>query len=112
MFQDRPEKRNSMLMRRTPFLAALAIAALAVGAPAAGASTWRTDYLSGAPAFAASQPIGSAPLLAPSSAARTCGTITNEFTGTVAPSACRGAGGLAYIGPSVGQVATAIGPRS
>jgi hypothetical protein len=101
-----------MLMRRTPLLAALAIAALAVGAPAAGASTWRTDDLSRAPAFAGFQPTGTAALLVPSSAAGPCGTITNEFTGTVAPSACSGAGGLTYIGPSVGQVATAIGPRS
>jgi hypothetical protein len=78
-----------MLMRRTPLLAELAIAALAVGAPAAGASTWRTDYLSGAPVFAGFQPTGTAALLGPSSAAGPCGTVvTNEFTGTVAPSVC------------------------
>jgi transposase len=69
-------------------------------------------YLSGAPTFAGFQPTGTAALLVPSSAAGACGTITNEFTGTVAPSACSGAGGLTYIGASVGQVATAIGPRS
>jgi hypothetical protein len=88
-----------MLMRRTPLLAALAIVALAAGAPAAGASTWRTYDLSRAPVFAGFPPIGPAAPLGPNSPAGRCGTVTNEFTGTVAPSACSGARGVTNIGP-------------
>jgi hypothetical protein len=93
-----------MLMRRTPLAAGLAIAALAVGAPTAGAVTWPT--VAGPPSFS---PTG---LSLPANAAGPCGTISNEGVGRASgneASVCQGAG-LAFIGPSVGQVATIMGP--
>jgi hypothetical protein len=93
-----------MLMRRTPLAAALAVAALAVSAPAAGAVTW--------PSFPAAPSIvpGVAPL--PGNAVGPCGTVSQEGQGRASgneASVCQGAG-LAFIGPSIGQIATVIGP--
>jgi hypothetical protein len=93
-----------MLIRRTPLAAALALVALAVGAPAAGAITWPT--FAGVPSTA---PGG---LSLPGNASGPCGTISNEGQGRAGgneASVCQGAG-LAFIGPSVGQLATIIGP--
>jgi hypothetical protein len=90
-----------MLIRRTPFAAMLVIVALAVGAPAASAMTW--------PTFP-SMPAGGLSL--PGNAAGPCGTISNEGQGRVSgneASVCQGSG-LAFIGPSVGQLATIMGP--
>ena len=93
-----------MLMRRTPLVAALATAALAVGAPAAGAIAWPT--FPGLPAAPA------AGLSLPGNAVGPCGTVSQEGQGRASgneASVCQGAG-LAFIGPSVGQLATIMGP--
>jgi hypothetical protein len=83
---------------------AAAIAALAVGVPAAGAITW--------PTFAGVPPVAPGDLSLPGDAAGPCGTISNEGVGRAGgneASICQGAG-LAFIGPSVGAVATIMGP--
>jgi hypothetical protein len=97
------DERNTMLMRRTPLAAALAVAALAVSAPAAGAVTW--------PSFAGVPSLLPAAAL-PGNAVGPCGTVSQEGQGRVSgneASVCQGAG-LAFIGPSVGQVASVMGP--
>jgi hypothetical protein len=94
-----------MLLRRTPIALAAAIAALAVGVPAAGAITWPTT-------FAGLPPVAPSGLSLPGNAAGPCGTISNEGVGRAGgneASVCQGAG-LAFIGPSVGAVATIVGP--
>jgi hypothetical protein len=93
-----------MLLRRTPLAAALAVAALAVSAPSAGAATW--------PSFAGYSSLVPAPAALPANAVGPCGTVSQEGQGRASgneASVCQGAG-LAFIGPSVGQVATVIGP--
>jgi hypothetical protein len=92
-----------MMMRRTPLAAALAVAALAVGAPAAGASTFPAS--AGLPSIPAALPL-------PGNAVGACGTVSQEGQGRVSgneSSICQGPG-LAFVGPSVGQVATVMGP--
>ncbi|HEV7752804.1 MAG TPA: hypothetical protein VGO71_14770 [Baekduia sp.] len=89
-----------MLLRRTSVAAAAAIAALAVGAPVAGAFTWPTSVGLPAVPAAAGQAVGP------------CGTISDEGQGRASgneASVCQGSG-LAFIGPSVGQLATIVGP--
>ncbi|MEN3278879.1 MAG: hypothetical protein V7607_19 [Solirubrobacteraceae bacterium] len=93
-----------MLMRRTPLAAALAVAALAVGAPAAGAATWPIS-----PVLPSVAPAG---LALPGNAVGQCGTVSQEGQGRASgneASVCQGAG-LVFIGPSVGQLATIVGP--
>jgi hypothetical protein len=93
-----------MLMRRTPLAAALAAAALAVGAPAAGAST--VTPFAGVPSI----PVAGPGL--PGNAVGPCGTVSQEGQGRASgneASVCQGAG-LAFVGPSVGQLATIVGP--
>jgi hypothetical protein len=92
-----------MLMRRTPLAVALALAVLAVGAPAAGAATW--------PGFPAAPSIVPGAAGLPGNAVGPCGTVSEQSqpaSGNAA-AVCQGAG-LAFIGPSVGQIATVIGP--
>ena len=92
-----------MILRRTPVAAALAVAALAVGAPAAGASTWPVS--AGLPSIPAALPL-------PGNAAGPCGTVAQQGQGRVSgneASVCQGSG-LSFVGPSVGQVATVMGP--
>jgi hypothetical protein len=104
---------NTMILLRTPLVAALAAtAALAGGTPAAGASTAPPDYFSIPTAFAGFQgmPIGalSIPVNLP---AAPCVTSTNEGqgrTGGNATQACVGAG-LSFVGPS-SAISTVIGP--
>jgi hypothetical protein len=94
-----------MLMRRTVVAVALAAATLAVGVPAAGASTL-LPASGGLPGIATSAPA------LPGNVAGPCGTVSNEGQGRASgneASVCQGAG-LAFIGPSVGQVATIMGP--
>jgi hypothetical protein len=93
-----------MLMRRTAVAVALAAATLAVGVPAAGASTLPAS--GGLPGIATSAPA------LPGNVAGPCGTVSNEGQGRASgneASVCQGAG-LAFIGPSVGQVANIMGP--
>jgi hypothetical protein len=89
--------------------AAAAAAALAVGAPVAGAITWPTS--AGLPALSAAFPVAGVPAAA-GQAVGPCGTISDEGQGRASgneASVCQGAG-LAFIGPSVGQLATIVGP--
>jgi hypothetical protein len=93
-----------MLLRRTSVAAAAAIAALAVGAPVAGAFTWPPS--AGFPAVSAAVPAAAGQAVGP------CGTISDEGQGRASgneASVCQGSG-LAFIGPSVGQLATIVGP--
>jgi hypothetical protein len=84
---------------RRALLASVAVAsALAVGAPAAGAATFPGWTFPDA---------GSGGLVV-----QPCGEATAEgqgSTGHVAISACLGSG-LSFIGPSIGQISTVIGP--
>ncbi|MEA2381512.1 MAG: hypothetical protein QOH72_1483 [Solirubrobacteraceae bacterium] len=93
-----------MPTRRSPLAAALAVAVLAVTAPAAGAETW--------PSFAAAPSIVPGAATLPGNAVGPCGTVSEEGQGRASgneASVWQGAG-LAFIGPSVGQIATVIGP--
>ena len=97
---------------RSHFVGALAATAtLAVGAPAAGASTLPSGQLSTPTAFAPypGTPIGAA---LPGGA---CGNaVVGEALGRTGGNdieACVGAG-LSFIGPSIGQIATVIGPTT
>jgi hypothetical protein len=81
-----------MPIRRALSTALVVTAALAVGAPTAGAI---------------SLPVAGSPV-----AAGPCATTTQDGqgrTGGTATQVCSG-GGLTFIGPSVGQIATVIGP--
>jgi hypothetical protein len=87
----------------SPFVAALAaVAALAVGAPAAGASTTPAG------------PLGLWPISAlsvPDSAVGACGDTTGaEVQGRPGGVANQVCGGLSFIGPAIGQIASNIGP--
>jgi hypothetical protein len=94
---------------RRALLAVLAVtAALVVSAPAAGASTWSVpSWLQGSLAGGVTLPVGGGPV-----SAGACTTATQEGqgrTGGTATDVCSGAG-LVFIGPSIGQIATVIGP--
>jgi hypothetical protein len=118
MYFNERSRTAMMLIRRT-FVSALAtiatIAALGVAAPPAGAST--------VPVSTGLVPYQSVPALGgpavgatgnPSTSLGACNNTTGpEGQGAVAgnrPQVCQGAGGLSFIGPSIGQVASVIGP--
>jgi hypothetical protein len=104
-----------MMPLRTPLAAVLAAAAaLAIGAPAAGASTFPAYRYTVPAAFAQfkARPVAlSTPVGLP--AAASCGPQTgNEGQGRtsgVDNSVCVGSG-LSFVGPSVGGIATVMGP--
>jgi hypothetical protein len=107
-----------MRPNRTLLAAALVAAAvLAAGAPAAGASTipiGRFPFLAGYPRYQAAPPLRAAPFAGTSPVSGPCssaegGDGRQGSTGSVLNVACAG-GGLVFIGPSIGQVATVIGP--
>jgi hypothetical protein len=110
-------ERNRTTMRsiRGVFVSALAttaaIAALGVAAPAAGASTAGLVPFQSVPQLGG-QAVGS--IANPSTALGACSTATGtEGQGSTAgnrPQVCQGAGGLSFIGPSVGQIASVVGP--
>ena len=99
-----------MILRRTPLVAALAAtAALAVGAPGAGATT--VPALPTSFAGSSGLAIGALPTAPGGAAAGSCGSangsVLQGHIGETSPHVC---GGLAFIGPSIGQIATVIGP--
>jgi hypothetical protein len=103
-----------MMPLRTSLVAALAVAAaLCVGAPAASASTARTSPLSSLTAFARFQARPVALSIPAGIPAGACSTPTgNEGQGRTGGTdiySCVGAG-LSFIGPSIGQISSVIGP--
>ena len=93
-------------IRRSCVAALAAIATFAVGAPVASASTFP----------AATLPFGALPLGAGGASPITSGacdttrvTEGQAGTGDATNQVCMGAG-LSFIGPSIGQVATVMGP--
>jgi hypothetical protein len=95
-----------MICIRRPFVAALAaMAALAVATPVASASVFPTATL---PFSADPSAIGGNTSLAgPCGSSRP--TAGQGDTGHVANQVCQGAG-LSFIGPSIGQISTVVGP--
>jgi hypothetical protein len=98
---------------RRAFFAALAVTiALVVGAPAAGASTFPAGTIPGGLNGTAGAGLG-LPGGGASAIAGACGRPTagegQAGTGTVQIQSCP-AGGLVFIGPSVGQIASVVGP--
>jgi hypothetical protein len=92
-----------MPIRRVSFAAVIAAAALTVGAPAAGARTFPA-------AAGVALPIGGNGALA----SGLCGGTSTAGqgqggTGGTTSQHCLGAG-LSFTGPSIGQIATVIGP--
>jgi hypothetical protein len=111
---DSKEAQPAMMPLRTPLIAALAAtAALAVGVPAASASTAPAYHFSLPTAFARYRGVPTAALSVPNVAAGACTTATgNEGQGRTGGNdnqVCLGAG-LSFIGPSIGQISTVIGP--
>jgi hypothetical protein len=95
----------------------IAAALLAAGAPAAGASTIPTfsfPSLAGLPHYQAAPPLRAAAFAGTSALSGPCssaegGDGRQGSTGSVLNVVCSGAG-LTFIGPSIGQIATVIGP--
>jgi hypothetical protein len=107
-----------MRPNRTLIAAPLVAAALlAAGAPAAGASTIPTysfPFLAGLPHYQAAPPVRAVPFAGTSTVSGPCssaegGDGRQGSTGSVLNVICSG-GGLTFIGPSVGQIASVIGP--
>jgi hypothetical protein len=102
-----------MMPLRTPLVAVLAVtAALAGGASAAGASTAPTGQFSVPTAGFPATPIAALPIAdTAATAAGACTTATgDEGQGRTGGNDNTVCAGLSFIGPSVGQVATVIGP--
>jgi hypothetical protein len=102
-----------MLIRRATFAAFAVTAALSVGAPAAGASalpTWAFPTLShGTRVAGLGIPYPGASAAVPTGACNSATVDGQGRTGGTQTHVCTGAG-LTFIGPSVGQMASVIGP--
>jgi hypothetical protein len=106
-----------MRPNRTLLAAPLVAAALlAAGAPAAGASTVPSGFTfpAGFPHYQAAPPLRAAPFAGTGVVSGPCssaegGDGRQGSTGSVLNVLCQG-GGLTFIGPSIGQIATVIGP--
>lgn len=93
-----------MMPRRSPFVAALVVAALGVGASAADAQQ---------PILPGGVPVGGVAQNG-QSAAGPCGQSVGSFQGMgraggIDAFTCQGAG-LSFVGPAVGQVSSVVGP--
>jgi hypothetical protein len=92
-------------IRRSCVAGLAAVAALAVGAPMASAITFPTTLPFGALPFGA----GGGGAITSGACDTTRITEGQAATGGVQSQVCQGSG-LSFIGPSVGQVATVMGP--
>jgi hypothetical protein len=92
---------------RTAFLASVAVTvALVVDAPAAGASPFPVSTF---PAAEVAVPVPAGGDGVASPCARPSGAEGQGSTGEVHNQVCQ-AGGLSFVGPAIGQIATVIGP--
>ena len=102
-----------MPIRRTTFAALAVTASLVGGAPAAGASTIPTSWTTPSSWSMPTWPYGAAGAGAGRSIAGACGRPTTgegqAGNGTVSNQVCQGAG-LTFIGPSIGEIASVVGP--
>jgi hypothetical protein len=97
---------------RSHFVGALAATAtLAAGAPAAGASTASSDQFPGATALAPYPGTATGGNVIPGPCGNAVAGENQGRTGGNDIEACVGAG-LSFIGPTIGQIATVIGPTT
>ena len=101
-----------MLSRLAPIVGTLVVtASLGLGAPAAGASTGSTDHSSIRTGLVPSPALPTGALAVPAGAAGACGEATGgELQGRPGGSVTQVCGGLSFIGPSIGQIDSNIGP--